>query len=110
MNTALYSDTVIYGEWKTGKNIRAFIMALLVLPIKTGVFIRSAIIAVGLTAIGFAANQDPTPEVVSGIRAIMTFAPAAACAIAAIIFSLGYRIEDKNVLKMQDEIAARKIQ
>jgi sugar (glycoside-pentoside-hexuronide) transporter len=110
MNTALYSDTVVYGEWKTGKNIRAFTMALLVLPIKVGLFFRSAIIAVGLIAIGFVANQDPTPEVVAGIRAIMTFAPAAACAIGAIIFSLGYKIEDKNVLIMQDEIAARKTQ
>jgi len=108
MNTALYSDTVIYGEWKTGKNIRAFTMALLVLPIKVGLFIRSAIITVGLMAIGFVANQDPTPEVVAGIRAIMTFAPAAACAIGAIIFSLGYKIEDKKVLQMQDEIAARR--
>jgi sugar (glycoside-pentoside-hexuronide) transporter len=110
MNTALYSDTVIYGEWKTGKNVRAFTMALLVLPIKVGLFIRSAIITVGLIAIGYVANQDPTPEVVAGIRAIMTFAPAAACAIAAIIFSLGYKIEDKTVLQMQEEIAARKAQ
>ena len=110
MNTALYSDTVVYGEWKTGKNIRAFTMALLVLPIKVGLFFRSAIIAVWLIAIGFVANEDPTPEVVAGIRAIMTFAPAAACAIGAIIFSLGYKIEDKNVLLMQDEIAARKTQ
>jgi len=110
MNTALYSDTVVYGQWKTGKDIRAFTMSLLVLPIKIGLFFRSAIISVGLIAIGFVANQDPTPEVVRGIRAIMTFAPAAAAAIAALIFSLGYRIDDKNVVGMQDEIAARTAQ
>jgi sugar (glycoside-pentoside-hexuronide) transporter len=109
MNTALYSDTVVYGEWKTGKNIRAFTMALLVLPIKVGLFFRSAIIAVGFIAIGFVANQDPTPGVVAGIRAIMAFAPAAACAIAAVIFSFGYKIEDKNIVQMQDEVAARKV-
>ena len=110
MNTALYSDTVIYGEWKTGKNIRAFIMALLVLPIKIGLFFRSAIIAVGFIAIGFEANQDPTPGVVSGIKALITFAPMTTCIIAAVIFTLGYRIEDKNILQMQDEIATRKAQ
>lgn len=108
MNTALYSDTVIYGEWKTGKNIRAFAMALLVLPIKVGLFFRSAIISVGIIAIGFEANQDPTTAVVSGIKALITFAPMATCIIAAVIFVIGYRIEDKKILEMQDEIAARK--
>ena len=110
MNTALYSDTVIYGEWKTGKNIRAFTMALLVLPIKVGLFFRSAIISVGIIAIGFEANQDPTPGVVSGIKALITFAPVTTCIIAAVIFVLGYRIEDKKIIEMQDEIAARKTQ
>ena len=36
MSTALFADTVVYGEWKTGKNIQAFTMSLLTLPIKFG--------------------------------------------------------------------------
>ena len=59
-------------------------------------------------AIGFVANQPPTPEVVDGIRFIMTFAPAAACAIAAVVLYCGYRPEDKAIIQMQDEIAERK--
>ena len=46
MITALFSDTVIYGEWKTGRNIRAFTMALMNIPIKVGVFLRSVIVSV----------------------------------------------------------------
>lgn len=107
MNTALFSDTVIYGEWKTGKNIRAFTMALLNFPIKMAVLIRSAIVTLGLVAIGFVANAAPAPGVVSGISSIMTFTPAAACAIAALVFYYGYKIEDRQVVKMQEEIAAR---
>jgi Na+/melibiose symporter-like transporter len=107
MNTALFSDTVIYGEWKTGKNIRAFTMALMNLPIKIGVLIRSAIVPVGLMAIGFVANAKPTPRVTGGISSLMTFAPAAAYAIAALIFYFGYRLNETHILKMQEEIAAR---
>jgi Na+/melibiose symporter-like transporter len=108
MCTALYSDAAIYGEWKTGRNILAFAMALLVLPLKTGILIRNALIMGGLMAIGFAANQNPSPEVVAGIKTLMIFVPAVACAMAAIIFFLGYNIDDKNVLAMQEEIAVRK--
>ena len=106
--TALFADTVVYGEWKTGKNIRAFTMALMNLPIKMGVFIRSAAVTAGLMAIGFVANATPTPHVVEGIRSIMTLTPAVGYAIAAAIFYLGYRIDDTHVLQMQQEIAARK--
>jgi glucuronide carrier protein len=107
MSTALFADTAVYGEWKTSRDIQAFIMSLLVLPIKVGVLLRSAVITMGLMAIGFVANAVPTEKVVSGISSIMIFSPAIASAIAAVIFYLGYRIEDKDVLKMQDDIAGR---
>jgi len=107
MITALFSDTVIYGEWKTGTNIRAFTMALINVPIKVGVFLRSVLLSVGLVAIGFVANTAPTPGVVSGIKSLITLIPAATCCIAAIIFYFGYRLEDKQVLQMQEEIGSR---
>jgi GPH family glycoside/pentoside/hexuronide:cation symporter len=108
LNTALFADTVIYGEWKTGKNIRAFTMALMNFPIKVGVLIRSAVVTTGLMAIGFAANSTPTPRVVNGVSSIMTLGPAVGYAMAAVIFFIGYKIEDPSVLQMQEEIAARK--
>ena len=107
MATALFADTVVYGEWKTGQNIQAFIMSLLMLPVKFGLLIRSGIIAVGLITIGYVANVTPTPEVVNGISSIMIYAPALTSALAGIVFYLGYRIDEKDVLRMQDEIAAR---
>ncbi|MBN1833210.1 MAG: MFS transporter [Deltaproteobacteria bacterium] len=107
MITALFADTVVYGEWKTGKNIQAFTMSLLTLPLKFGLLIRSGIIMVGLMTIGFVANTTPTPAVVNGISSIMIYSPAVTCALAAVVFYFGYRIEDKHVVQMQDEIAAR---
>jgi len=107
MNTALFADTVVYGEWKTGQNIRAFTMGLMNFPIKIGVLIRSGVIAGGLMVIGFVANADPTPRVIEGISSIMALAPAAAYAAAAVIFYFGYRLEDKDIVQMQKEIEER---
>jgi Na+/melibiose symporter-like transporter len=108
VNTALFSDTVIYGEWKTGKNIRAFTMALLNFPIKLAILVRSAVVTLGLAAIGFIANAVPAPGVVDGISSIMIFTPAVTCMVAALTFYYGYKIDDQQVLRMQNEIAARK--
>ncbi len=107
MSTALFVDTVVYGEWKTGKNIQAFTMSLLVLPIKLGLLIRAGVMSIGFITIGFVANATPTPEVVNGINSIMIYAPAIAAALAAAVFYFGYRIDEKQVQKMQEEIAAR---
>jgi GPH family glycoside/pentoside/hexuronide:cation symporter len=110
MSTALFSDTVVYGEFKTGKNIRAFTMALQTFPIKVGILIKSGVITFGLMAIGFVANTEPTPKVVEGISAITSFTPAIACIISAGIFFFGYRIEDKHILMMEEAISVRKAQ
>lgn len=107
MNTALFADTVVYGEWKTGQNNRAFTMALMNFPIKLGVLIRSSVLMLSLMAIGFVANETPTLRVIEGIGFIMTIGPAATYAISAVIFFFGYRIEEKDVLDMQEEIASR---
>jgi Na+/melibiose symporter-like transporter len=108
MSSALFADAAVYGEWKTGRNIRAFTMALMNFPIKVGVLIRSAVVTAGLMAIGFVANATPTPRVVDGIRSMMTLTPAVGYAIAALIFYFGYKMEESHVLRMQDEIAERK--
>ena len=108
MTTALLADTVVYGEWKTGSSIRAFTMALMNLPIKVAVLLRSAVVTSGLMMIGFVANAAPGPGVVAGIRSMMTVVPALAYAIGALVFYFGYRIEEAHVLRMQDEIAARR--
>jgi Na+/melibiose symporter-like transporter len=108
LSTALFSDTAVYGEWKTGGNIRAFIMAACNVPIKIGIFIRSAVLSLGLIAIGFAANMHPSPGVVEGIRSIMTLTPAVACVLAAAVFYFGYKIDDSQVPLMQEEIARRR--
>ncbi len=107
MMAALFADTAVYGEWKTGKDIQGFIMSMMMLPIKFGLLIRNGVIALGLATIGYVAGADPTPGVASGVSAIMIYTPAITSILAAAIFYLGYRIGEKDIVRMQEELAAR---
>ncbi len=105
---ALFVDTSVYGEWKTGKNILGFTMSLIMLPIKFGLLIGRNVIFVGLGIIGFVVGAEvQAPEVADGISAIMIYTSAISSILAAIIFYLGYRLKEEDIVKMQEEIAAR---
>lgn len=108
LGVAMYSSTVDYGEWKTGKNARGFIMSLISFPIKTAIFVRSVIITTVLAGAGYVANMKATPELVNGIKNGLTLYPAIFLAIGLFFIILLYKITPKNLAEMQKEIAARK--
>ena len=106
--TAILADTVIYYEWKTSKDARGFIMSMLNVPIKVGAVLRSVILGVGLSAAGYVAGAAATPEMVTGIAALMNLYPAVFLILTVLIFALGYRLSDKRVAEMTAEIEQRK--
>ncbi len=108
LSIAMYSATVDYGEWKTGKNARGFIMSLISFPIKTAIFIRSVIITSILVSAGYVANMAATPELVSGIKNGITLIPALFLGAGLLIILLLYKITPAKQKEMQQEIAARK--
>jgi GPH family glycoside/pentoside/hexuronide:cation symporter/glucuronide carrier protein len=107
LGVAMYSTTVDYGEWKTGKNARGFIMSLISFPIKAAVLIRNVIITSILVSAGYVADMAPTPELISGIKTGITLIPAAFIGVGLIIIILLYRISPEKHKTMQAEIAAR---
>ncbi len=108
LGVAMYSSTVDYGEWKTGKNARGFIMSLISFPIKTAILVRSVIITTVLAGAGYVANMKATPELVNGIKNGLTLYPAIFLAIGLLFIILLYKITPQNLAEMQKEIAARK--
>ncbi|MFV0436491.1 MAG: MFS transporter [Desulfopila sp.] len=107
LGVAMYSATVDYGEWKTGKNARGFIMSLISFPIKTAVFVRSVIITGILVSAGYVADMAPTPELISGIKNGIALIPAIFIGCGLVILLFLYRITPESHKQMQDEIAAR---
>ena len=57
---ALYTDTAVYGEWKTGENASPFIMGLMNISIKTAVISRGTLIPLILGLAGVV-GADPQP-------------------------------------------------
>jgi GPH family glycoside/pentoside/hexuronide:cation symporter/glucuronide carrier protein len=108
LSVAMYSATVDYGEWKTGKNARGFIMSLISFPIKTAIFVRSVIITSVLVSAGYVADMAPTPELISGIKTGIALVPALFIGAGLLIIFVLYRITPQKHQEMLEEIAARK--
>ena len=106
--TAILADTVIYYEWKSGVDARGFIMSMLNVPIKVGAILRSVILGAGLAAAGYVAEAAVTSEMVTGISALMNLYPAIFLIITIVIFGIGYRLSDKKISQMTEEIQQRK--
>jgi GPH family glycoside/pentoside/hexuronide:cation symporter/glucuronide carrier protein len=108
LGVAMYSATVDYGEWKTGKNARGFIMSLISFPIKTAIFVRSVVITSVLVSAGYVADMAPTPELIAGIKNGIALIPALFIGVGLLIAVVLYRITPQKHKQIQEKIAARK--
>lgn len=108
VGVAMYSNTVEYGEWKTGKNARGFIMSLFAFPIKVAILIRGVIITAVLAAGSYVANMDATPELISALKTGFTLVPAIFLVMSLLFIVFLYKITPESLAFMQKEIASRK--
>lgn len=108
LGPAMYGNTADYGEWKTGKNARGFVMSLISMPIKTAVFIRSVIITAILTTAGYVADMAPSEQLIQGVKNGIALYPAIFILFGLIIIFFLYKITPEKQAEMQAEIAARK--
>jgi GPH family glycoside/pentoside/hexuronide:cation symporter len=107
---ALYADTAVYAEWKTGKSNVGWIMGLQTVPLKVGVILRGIVVAASLAAANFDAKIDPAKasvELQKGVTAAFALWPAIFVAAGFLILLLGYRLNKETVEKYQAEINAR---
>lgn len=108
LGVSMYSSTVDYGEWKTGKNARGFIMSLISFPIKTAILVRSVVITAVLAGAGYVANMKATPELISSVKSGLTLVPAIIMLVGLLFIIFLYKITPQSLVKMQSEIDARK--
>lgn len=107
---ALYADTIVYSEWKTGKNATGWISGLQNVPLKVGILLRGIIIGAVLGAAGFSASIDPAAaslQLQLGICQGFMVIPAIMLVISALLLLFGFRITREKVERYQAEIAAR---
>ncbi|UWG98219.1 MFS transporter [Dehalobacter sp. DCM] len=106
LNTGMYSDAADYAEWKNGKSTKGAVMAMFTLPIKIGIAIGGAVAGYGLAGIGYVAKAPVTPELISGVKMLITAIPGIA-AIIGIIVLLFYKLSATKLAQYQKEIRER---
>ncbi len=108
----LFSDTIVYATWKTGKNAAGWIMGLMNLPVKIGVFLRGIIITAALAAIGYSAKLTPaqfTPALKQGIAMTFGLIPGISLLVSGLIILFAFKLTKERVAQYQAEIDARGI-
>jgi len=108
---ALYADTIIYSEWKTGKNAAGWVSGLQNVPLKVSIMTRGIIINACLAAGAFSADIDPaaaTETLKKAICSAFIVVPAIALVIAGVLLLLGFKLTKDKVDQYSAEIAARK--
>ncbi|MBC3900007.1 sugar transporter [Acetobacterium malicum] len=108
LGVAMYSATSDYGEWKTGKNARGFVMSLISFPIKISIFVRSMIIAAVLSSVNYVADMAVTPELIQGIKNGFSLYPAIIIIVGLLLMFKMYSLTPKRMEEMSAELAAKR--
>ena len=110
-SSAMYADTAVYAEWKTGKNASGWIMGLTNVPVKIASLLKSVVLPAALALAGFSdavSAEEATIGMREGIANTLMVLPAAMLLLGALVLIFLYRLPKSKVEEMQKEIDARK--
>ena len=105
---AIYTDTTYYSEWKTGRRASGLLMSASLFALKLGIALGSACLAYILDRYGFQANVQQTTETLTGIRLVMSVYPAIIALIGVAIIWFFYPLSNKMLIKIEEELSARR--
>jgi GPH family glycoside/pentoside/hexuronide:cation symporter len=104
---SMYADTADYNEWRTGRRATAMTFAAATFSQKLGTALAAAVMGWLFTALGYVANAAQTSRSQTGILMLMSFIPAV-FAFLAVAVMLFYRLDNKQMARVQKELADRK--
>lgn len=103
---ALYTDTIVYATWKTGKESSGWIMGLQNLPLKIAIFLRGVIVNACLIAAGWTSDVVLEGTARQGMLLALALIPGIMCIIGGILMLI-FRLTKEKVLQYKAEIDAR---
>lgn len=104
---SMYADIADYSEWKTGRRATGLVFSSSSMSQKMGWTLGGAITGWLLAAYGFEANAVQTSESLLGIRLMISIYPAAG-AILSVGFLLIYKLSDKFMENITNELAVKR--
>ena len=104
---AMYADTADYSEWKTGRRATGLIFSASTMSQKFGWAFGAAFVGWILSYFGFRANEAQSPEVLNGIKVLVSIIPVVA-GVLAIIIMFFYQLDEKKMSQIADELTERR--
>ncbi|NQT24115.1 MFS transporter [candidate division KSB1 bacterium] len=105
---AMYADTADYSEWKNERRATGLVFSAATFAQKFGLAIGGGLAGFLLAGFGFKANVEQTPEALKGILLMMSLIPAVG-SIVAMVAAIFYKLDDKTMEKIENELKERKI-
>jgi melibiose permease len=106
--TVILSEVVDYGEYKLGTRNESILFSMQTFVVKFAGAFSGFVSGIGLTLIGYVANQEQTAGAVTGMRVIMFLIPAVLSALCFLIYIKGYKLTPDFYQKMRKELADRR--
>lgn len=103
---SMLPDTVEWGEAREGVRHEAKVFGFASFAQKAALGLNALLLGISLDAVGYVANQDQSPETLTGITALMSLAPLAGV-IASVLILWSYPIDARRHAELRTEIAAR---
>ncbi|MDD5327019.1 MAG: MFS transporter [Phycisphaerae bacterium] len=104
---AMYADTADYAEWKRGRRATGLIFSASTMSQKFGWAFGAYLALTLMSQVGFAPNQEQSPESLRGLILLFTLIPAG-IGILSIILLLIYPLGDKRVAVIEAELIERR--
>ncbi len=106
---AMYADAADYSEWKTGRRATGLVFSASQMSQQIGWAISTFVAGQLLSAFGFQANVAQNPEVLNGLKLLVSLIPSAA-GVLAIVFILFYKLDEKMMGQIEAELNTRRMQ
>ncbi len=106
--TVILSEVVDYGEYSLGTRNESILFSMQTFVVKFAGAFSGFVSGIGLTAIGYVANQKQTAGAEMGMRIIMFLIPAILSALCFLIYVKGYKLTPEFYSKMRAELAERR--
>ena len=101
------ADVVDYGEYKFGTRNDAVIFSMQTFSVKLASALAGFLAGVGLSAIGYVANQEPAARTISGMRILMIVIPIVLVLISYIIYAVKFKLKGEFLDEVKEVIAKK---
>ena len=114
LTTLFLSNSVDYGELKTGRREESVIFSMQTFVVKAASGVAVFLTGIGLDLIGLVGNTDETgpiavqtPETLLGLRLLMTILPMLVLAVVLVLFGKKFILTDSRVEEIGRELRAK---